>query len=42
MSHIHIAELIASHALALYVGYRYAKSKFAAGISTVVSDVKKL
>jgi hypothetical protein len=43
MSHIkEIAELAGMLVVGLVVGYKYAKSKFAAGISAVVADVKKL
>jgi hypothetical protein len=39
---MHIAELVASGIFGLFIGYKYAKSKFAAGVTAVVADVKKL
>jgi hypothetical protein len=39
---LHLAELLTAFVAGLYVGYRYARSKFATAVSTVVADVKKL
>lgn len=41
MEHLLIASAV-SLVAGLIVGYKYAKSKFATGLSTVVSDIKKL
>jgi hypothetical protein len=39
---VHILELALTSVVSLVVGYKYAKSKFAAGVTAVVADVKKL
>lgn len=39
---MHIVEIVAAFLGGLFIGFKYAKSKFSAGLSTVVADVKKL
>lgn len=33
--------VVVAFAAGVFVGYKYAKSKFAAGVQTVVTDIKK-